>query len=338
MHRAHPMRLRQRPALRIGDRDHRHRRERVEHRLVLGQIEPAVQRGDERRRLPARTARTDNSRDGNAGNRIRRRAGTPARASPCAARSDRAPSRRAAARAATSLRASPRSPNRRSRTASRRGRARSVPPSARRRRARCRHRASAERLRSTARFERYASNMPFVSIVKFRHPATTDNAQQAKYLHSWRELNFRAASGTFAVAAASESSTGARSDRRHSARTVSASATVRQVRANAAEQDGCRCSFRVARASANLATGVAETVTRMAELCGYATRPLAFIVPLHPAAAPRLRMRAILIAVLGAVDLLGRHAIRREIPGRHAVAAGRAAAPASGSPSRCSAR
>ena len=51
MHRAHPMRLRQRPPLRIGDRHHRHRVEGVEHRLMLGQIEPAVQRGHERRRL-----------------------------------------------------------------------------------------------------------------------------------------------------------------------------------------------------------------------------------------------------------------------------------------------
>ena len=52
MDRAHPVCLRQRPPLRIGDRHHRHRRERVEHRLVLRQIEPAVQRRHERRRLP----------------------------------------------------------------------------------------------------------------------------------------------------------------------------------------------------------------------------------------------------------------------------------------------
>ena len=51
MHGAHPVRLRQRPPLRIGDRHHRHRVEGVEHRLMLGQIEPAVQRGHERRRL-----------------------------------------------------------------------------------------------------------------------------------------------------------------------------------------------------------------------------------------------------------------------------------------------
>ncbi len=47
-----PARLRQRPPLRIGDRDDRHGREGVEHRLVFGKIKPAMQRRDERRRLP----------------------------------------------------------------------------------------------------------------------------------------------------------------------------------------------------------------------------------------------------------------------------------------------
>jgi len=52
MNRAHPMRLRQRPPLRIRDRHHRHRLKSVEHRLVLRQVEPTMQRGHERRRLP----------------------------------------------------------------------------------------------------------------------------------------------------------------------------------------------------------------------------------------------------------------------------------------------
>jgi hypothetical protein len=49
---AQPIGLRHRPALRIGNRDHGHLREGVEHRLVLRQVESAVQRGQERRRLP----------------------------------------------------------------------------------------------------------------------------------------------------------------------------------------------------------------------------------------------------------------------------------------------
>ncbi len=51
MNGAHPICLRQRPSLRIGDRNHRYRGKCVEHRLMLRQIEPAVQRGRKRRRL-----------------------------------------------------------------------------------------------------------------------------------------------------------------------------------------------------------------------------------------------------------------------------------------------
>ena len=49
---AHPVRLRHRTALRIGDRNHWNLGESVEHRLMLRQVEPAVQRRQERRRLP----------------------------------------------------------------------------------------------------------------------------------------------------------------------------------------------------------------------------------------------------------------------------------------------
>jgi hypothetical protein len=51
MNRAHPARLRERPPLRIGDRDHRHRGECRKDRLMLRQIEPAVQCRDEWCRL-----------------------------------------------------------------------------------------------------------------------------------------------------------------------------------------------------------------------------------------------------------------------------------------------
>ena len=49
---AYPVGLRHRTALRVGDRDHGNLGEGVEHRLVLRQVEPAVQGGQERRRLP----------------------------------------------------------------------------------------------------------------------------------------------------------------------------------------------------------------------------------------------------------------------------------------------
>ena len=47
-----PVGLRNRPPLRIGDRDDGNFGESVEHRLMLGQIEAAMQRRQERRRLP----------------------------------------------------------------------------------------------------------------------------------------------------------------------------------------------------------------------------------------------------------------------------------------------
>jgi hypothetical protein len=47
-----PIGLRHRPALRVGNRNHGNVGECREHRLVLGKIEPAVQGGQERRRLP----------------------------------------------------------------------------------------------------------------------------------------------------------------------------------------------------------------------------------------------------------------------------------------------
>ena len=49
---AHPVGLRHRAPLRIGDRDHRNLGEGVEYRLMLRQVEPAMQGGQERRRLP----------------------------------------------------------------------------------------------------------------------------------------------------------------------------------------------------------------------------------------------------------------------------------------------
>src|SRR5581483_1024867 len=48
---AHPVCLRHWTPLRIRDRDHRDRGESRKHRLMFGQIEPAVQCRNERRRL-----------------------------------------------------------------------------------------------------------------------------------------------------------------------------------------------------------------------------------------------------------------------------------------------
>ncbi len=174
----------------------------VEHRLMLGQIEPAVQRGQERRRLAARTARTDSSRDGNAARRTRSRADRRAPASSCAARWDRAPRRRAAAPAATPPRAWPRCANRRWRTASRRGRARPVPRSARTRRVRFHHKAWAESPRSTERFARYASiltfhgpGMDFPSAPRCPDANTTTNHGRNISIPAWNL--FFANRGTF---------------------------------------------------------------------------------------------------------------------------------------------
>src|ERR1700689_53263 len=49
-----PARLRQRTALRVRDRNDRHGREFVEHRLGFGQIQAAVQGGGKWRRLPGK--------------------------------------------------------------------------------------------------------------------------------------------------------------------------------------------------------------------------------------------------------------------------------------------
>lgn len=48
----HPARLRHRLALHVRDRNDRHGAERIEHRLVLGQVEAAMHRSDERGGLP----------------------------------------------------------------------------------------------------------------------------------------------------------------------------------------------------------------------------------------------------------------------------------------------
>jgi hypothetical protein len=53
MHRANEVRMRQAPALVIGDAHERHAREAFKDRPDFGQVEPAVQRGEERRLLPA---------------------------------------------------------------------------------------------------------------------------------------------------------------------------------------------------------------------------------------------------------------------------------------------
>ncbi len=147
MDRADPVRLMDRPPLRVRDRHHRHRRERLEHRLMLGQVEPSMQRGDERHVLPRHQrervvveVRVDDVE-------LRSPAGRRVRSSPCAARWDRAPIRPDAGPSATSLPASPRSSNRRWRTASRRDPWPRVPRSARRSPVPSRHRASAALLR-----------------------------------------------------------------------------------------------------------------------------------------------------------------------------------------------
>ena len=105
MDRLDPARLRQRTPLRIRDRNHRQRGERVEHRLMLRQIEPAVQRRDERCRLAGEQRERIIIEMEVQEVELARPAAAPVPASPCAARSDRGSSRPDAARAARTLRA-----------------------------------------------------------------------------------------------------------------------------------------------------------------------------------------------------------------------------------------
>src|SRR5467141_3095146 len=108
----YPVRLRDRPALGVGDGNYGQGSERRENRLMLRQIKPAVQ-GRRREPTDEKIGRMDSSPNGNAESHSRPHAAGPAPASTYAARSDPEPNHRYGALVAIPPQASPRSPSRR---------------------------------------------------------------------------------------------------------------------------------------------------------------------------------------------------------------------------------